>query len=96
VYSIAWLLNAHAVLDFVCKEFVPFLTQQEYPLSYMEGDVPKGIVFDFVEILKDKYGFNYTVKMPQENIIGDEDRGIISMVYKKVSEEPQVINCRLE
>ncbi|XP_069680618.1 glutamate receptor ionotropic, delta-1 [Periplaneta americana] len=54
----------------------------DYPLSYMEGSVGKGIVFDFVDILKEKYGFNYTVKMATENIIGDENTGIISMVYK--------------
>jgi hypothetical protein len=44
-----------------------------------------GVVFDFVNILKDKYGFNYTVKMAKEKIIGDANTGIISMVYKKVS-----------
>jgi hypothetical protein len=60
------------------------LNTQEFPLSYVENGVPKGIVFDFVNILKDKYGFNYTVKMPEENIIGDADTGIISMVHKKV------------
>jgi len=38
-----------------------------------------------VNILKEKYGFNYKVKMPKENIIGDAETGIISMVYKKVS-----------
>ena len=46
---------------------------------------PQGIVFDFVNILRDKYGFNYTVKIPKQNIIGDADTGIISMVYKNVS-----------
>lgn len=55
-------------------------------MSYLDkmGN-PKGVVFDFVNILKDKYGFNYKVKMAKENIIGDADTGIISMVYKKVS-----------
>jgi hypothetical protein len=42
-----------------------------------------------VNILKDKYGFNYTVKKPDENVIGDADTGIISMVYKKVSATDQ-------
>jgi hypothetical protein len=65
-------------------------------LSYIEDGVPKGIVFDFVNILKDKYGFNYTVKMPEENIMGDGDTGIISMVYKKVHEAVPVVNPRLE
>jgi hypothetical protein len=46
---------------------------------------PRGVVFDFVNILKDKFGFNYTVKMAEQNIIGDAETGIISMVYKKVS-----------
>jgi hypothetical protein len=51
----------------------------------VDKGVPRGIVFDFVNILKDKYGFNYTVKMPKENIMGDAETGIISMVHKKVS-----------
>lgn len=54
-------------------------------MSYLEDGIPKGIVFDFVEILRDKYGFNYTVKFPEDNIIGDADTGIISMLHKKVS-----------
>jgi hypothetical protein len=54
-------------------------------LSYIEEGKPKGVVFDFVNILKDKYGFNYTVKMAKENIIGDANTGIIGMVNKKVS-----------
>jgi len=55
-------------------------------LSYLDKEHnPKGVVFDFVNILKDKYGFNYTVKLAKENIIGDANTGIISMVYKKVS-----------
>jgi hypothetical protein len=62
------------------------LCQQEYPLSYLdEQNNPKGVVFDFVNILQDKYGFNYKVKRAEQNIIGDADTGIISMVYKKVS-----------
>jgi hypothetical protein len=60
--------------------------KQEYPLSYVDSNgVAKGIVFDFVNILKDKYGFNYTVKMPKDNIMGDADTGIISLVHKRVS-----------
>jgi hypothetical protein len=51
----------------------------------MDNGVPRGIVFDFVNILKDKYGFNYTVKMPKENIMGDADTGIVSMVHRRVS-----------
>jgi hypothetical protein len=70
------------------------LNTQEYPLSYVEDGVPKGIVFDFVNILKDKYGFNYTVEMPKENIMGDADTGIVSMVYKKVrGAVPEVSPC---
>jgi hypothetical protein len=72
------------------------LNTQEFPLSYVEDGVPKGIVFDFVNILKDKYGFNYTVKLPQENIIGDADTGIISMVHKKVHRTVREVNPRLE
>lgn len=55
-------------------------------MSYLDGNGnPQGVVFDVVNILKEKYGFNYTVKMPKQNIIGDADTGIISMVHKKVS-----------
>jgi hypothetical protein len=62
----------------------------------MKDGVPKGIVFDFVEILKDKYGFNYTVKIPQDNVIGDADTGIISMLHKKVRETTQGVDSLLE
>jgi hypothetical protein len=62
----------------------------------VEDGVPKGIVFDFVNILKDKYGFNYTVKTPDENIIGDADTGIISMVYRKVHRTVKDVNTRLK
>lgn len=62
----------------------------------MEDGVPKGIVFDFVNILKEQYGFDYTVKMPEENIIGDADTGIISMVHKKVYRTVPEVNSLLE
>ena len=65
--------------------FIAFC-KQEYPLSYLdEDDNHKGVVFDFVNILKEKYGFTYTVKWATQNVIGDADTGIIGMVYKKVS-----------
>jgi hypothetical protein len=62
----------------------------------MQGGVPKGIVFDFVEILKDKYGFNYTVKIAEDNVIGDADTGIISMIHKKVRKTTRRLNISLE
>lgn len=60
-------------------------------MSYLDDEGnPKGVVFDFVNILQDKFGFNYTVKLAKQNIIGDADTGIISMVYKKVSTATRV------
>jgi hypothetical protein len=61
----------------------------------VDHGVPKGVVFDFVEILKDKFGFNYTVKFPKENILGDANTGIISMLHKKVSGSAQGPNTFL-
>jgi hypothetical protein len=62
------------------------LCQQDKPLSYKGDDGnPKGIVFDFVNILKDRYGFNYTVRFADQNIIGDAETGIVGMVHRKVS-----------
>jgi hypothetical protein len=49
-----------------------------------------------VEILKDKYGFNYTVKIPEDNVIGDADTGIISMIQKKVRKTTRRLNISLE
>ncbi|PSN56156.1 Ionotropic receptor 76b [Blattella germanica] len=56
------------------------------PLSKRVGDKNyTGIVFDFIDILKEKYGFTYDVTFPpsaEENIMGDADSGIIGRVYK--------------
>lgn len=45
-----------------------------------------GVAAEMVEILREKYGFSYTVVTPKENILGDEEEGIFSMLFKGVSE----------
>ncbi|XP_063233347.1 glutamate receptor ionotropic, delta-1 [Bacillus rossius redtenbacheri] len=61
-------------------------TISDHPLSYVveEGGrkVGKGVVFDFVEILRSKFGFTYEVLTPRENVIGDNNTGLLSMLNK--------------
>jgi hypothetical protein len=62
---------------------------QNYPLSYaiMENDrwIGKGIAFEFVNYLSEKYEFNYSVLIPEEEILGNEQTGIIGMLHNNVS-----------
>ncbi|CAG2063669.1 unnamed protein product, partial [Timema podura] len=67
------------------KKFV-IATLRDPPLSDMDANGKGvGIVFDFIEILRKKFGFTYTVKVPKENIIGNKEVGVLSMVHSGVS-----------
>nr|CAD7432142.1 unnamed protein product [Timema monikensis] len=64
------------------KKFV-IATLRDPPLSDMdENGKGVGIIFDFIEILRKKFGFTYTVKVPKENIIGNKEIGVLSMVHR--------------
>lgn len=47
---------------------------QDFPLSYTEiingTRVGKGIAFEILEVLTEKFKFNYELVMPERNIIG--------------------------
>ena len=62
---------------------------QQPPLSVLyENGSYGGVVFDFIDILKVKYGFEYDVKFPskeEDNIMGDANSGIMGKVYNNVS-----------
>ncbi|KAL1509194.1 hypothetical protein ABEB36_003967 [Hypothenemus hampei] len=50
--------------------------------------VGTGVAFDVLHILQKEYGFNYTIKIPEENVFNEEgnDKGIRNMLLKKVAD----------
>ncbi|GLV35186.1 Ionotropic receptor 76b [Carabus blaptoides fortunei] len=59
-------------------------TTQNYPLSYavlVNGTlVGDGVAFSFVKLLQDKYGFRYSVVVPDEDIMGTGNTGIFGVL----------------
>ncbi|XP_023173114.1 glutamate receptor ionotropic, delta-1-like [Drosophila hydei] len=63
-------------------------TLEDYPLSYTQTlengtRVGRGVSFQIIEFLQEKFNFTYEVVVPQDNIIGskaDLDRSLIEMV----------------
>lgn len=43
-----------------------------------------GYAFYILDLLSDKLNFTYTVVPPKEQILGNEHKGIVSMLYEKV------------
>lgn len=70
-------------------------TLEDYPLSYTEmldngTRVGRGVSFQIIGFLQEKFNFTYDVVVPQDNIIGstaDLDRSLIEMVNNSVSAE---------
>lgn len=68
-------------------------TLEDYPLSYTQTlengtRVGRGVSFQIIEFLQEKFNFTYEVVVPQDNIIGskaDLDRSLIEMVNNSVS-----------
>ena len=44
-----------------------------------------GIVFDFINAIATNVNFNYTVVLPEDNIIGNKTHGVLSMLYNNVN-----------
>ncbi|XP_066999764.2 glutamate receptor ionotropic, delta-1 [Anabrus simplex] len=66
---------------------IKIVTLKSTPLSNAYGNgTGDGIAFDFVELLRKHYGFEYTVTSPQDNSLGDESRGIMSTLYNGEAE----------
>ncbi|KAK6637465.1 hypothetical protein RUM44_007882 [Polyplax serrata] len=42
-----------------------------------------GVAFDLIHAMQEKYGFLYNITLPREDIIGNENSGIIQMVKNK-------------
>ncbi|EDV96616.1 glutamate receptor ionotropic, delta-1 [Drosophila grimshawi] len=63
-------------------------TLEDYPLSYTEilengTRIGRGVSFQVIDFLQEKFNFTYEVVVPQDNIIGstmDLDRSLIEMV----------------
>jgi len=68
--------------------------EQDWPTSYTTRDskgklVGHGTAFEFVEVLQEKFGFTYEVVVPEDNDIGDRDRGLLGMLNHKVRLNPR-------
>lgn len=44
-----------------------------------------GIAFDYIEILKEKFGFNYEIVKPPEDSLNADGNGIVGMLSRNVS-----------
>lgn len=44
----------------------------------------KGIAFDLLNILQNKFQFNYTIVLPKSNVWGSEKSGVLDMLKEKV------------
>lgn len=44
-----------------------------------------GVAFDFIELLKKRYDFTYTVIVPELDILGDDTNGIFGLLNSQVS-----------
>lgn len=64
---------------------------QNPPLSYTTKEnntlVGKGIAFDLINFIRDKYEFTYSIVLPQEDVLGDlkNKGGLFEMLAENVS-----------
>lgn len=62
---------------------------QNPPLSYTEYEnnklVGKGIAFEFIKFFQKKYGFTYSILLPDDDLIGNAEKGIFGLLSKNVS-----------
>lgn len=66
---------------------------QDWPSSGTRKDdsgnqVGDGFAFEFVDILREKFGFSYDIVVPEENVLGDATRGVFGLLHSKVSAGP--------
>lgn len=50
-----------------------------------------GIAFTVFNTIAKKLNFTYSIIQPKENVIGDESRGILSMIYNQVNFVSEII-----
>ena len=87
------LYSRNAKICFKCELcFAISRCTQDWPASATKkdekgNDVGYGFAFEFVEILREKFGFSYEVILPDENILGDATRGIFGLLHSKVRAE---------
>lgn len=67
-------------------------TLEDYPLSYVDKvdkqDVGRGQAFEFLEMLMERFKFNYTIVKPKYNIIGGSnstDGSLVELLMHNVS-----------
>lgn len=46
--------------------------------------VGKGYAFYIFDLISSKLNFTYTIVPPRRHILGDEDNGVLGLLYKKV------------
>lgn len=71
-------------------KIIKVVTYQNEPLNGAikdeNGDwIGTGIAFTFMNLMAKKYEFNYTVVVPNENILGDNTTGVFGMLVQKVN-----------
>lgn len=60
----------------------------DFPLSYRENNVAKGVAFQLMDFLTQKFNFTFDIVSPSKEIMGskrDFDGSVIEMLNKSVS-----------
>ncbi|KAB0791608.1 hypothetical protein PPYR_03408 [Photinus pyralis] len=59
-------------------------TTQNPPLNYAEWEngkwIGKGIAFEFIKYIQDRYPFNYTVTVPPDIVLGNKTAGVFGLM----------------
>lgn len=84
-----WYCVIRADLNWTCRILRVSELLQNFPLSYaveVNGSlVGDGVAFSFVKLLQDKYGFRYSVVLPDEDVMGTANTGIFGLLNSGVS-----------
>ena len=62
-------------------------TFEDYPLSYVEKNIPKGVAFQIMEFLTEKFNFTFEIVRPKSNIYGstaDMNGSLIELLKNNV------------
>ncbi|XP_030385532.1 glutamate receptor ionotropic, delta-1 [Scaptodrosophila lebanonensis] len=81
-------VKLRALREWINGRHLRIATLEDYPLSYTEllengTRLGRGVSFELLDFLQEKFNFTYEVIVPQDNIIGsttDFDRSLIEMV----------------
>lgn len=79
-----------------CTKMKLLSLQKDYPLSWTNVNssgnlIGKGIAFEIMETLREKFGFTYQVVTPSRNLLGDANNGIFGMLHSGVSVSDKLI-----